>query len=171
VPTAASRESLDAIRYVEKVVPEAAGLTGIVLRYGGFYGAGTGLGRGGDMLEMVSKRRLPIVGAGTGVWSLVHIEDAARATVQALDHGAAGVYNVVDDEPAPVADWLPALASAIGAKRPWRLPVWLARLAVGEHGVSLITQVRGSSNAKAKRELGWQPRYVSWREGFRTGLG
>ena len=169
-PTAASRRTLDAIRHLEEVVPAAEGMTGIVLRYGGFYGPGTGLGEGGDMLEMVRRRRLPVVGDGGGVWSLVHIKDAARATLQALDHGEPGVYNVVDDEPAPVAEWLPGLAAAVGAPPPRRLPVWLARLLVGEHGVSMMTQIRGSSNAKAKRELDWAPRYRSWREGFRTGL-
>lgn len=170
-PTAASRQTLNAIRYIEEVVPNATGITGIALRYGGFYGGGTGLGRGGDMLDMVHKRRLPIVGGGTGRLSFIHIDDAARATVQALEHGKAGVYNIVDDEPAPVAEWLPALAAAIGAKPPRRLPVWLAKPMVGEHGVSMLTQIRGSSNAKAKRELDWPPRYASWREGFRDGLG
>jgi 2-alkyl-3-oxoalkanoate reductase len=170
-PTGASRQTLDAIRYVEKVVPQASGLTGIVLRYGGFYGPGTGLGRGGDLLELVSKRRFPIVGSGAGVWSLVHIDDAAAATVRALDRGEAGVYNVVDDDPAPVAEWLPVLAEAVGAKPPRHLPVWVAKPIVGEHGVSVMTRTRGSSNQKAKRELGWRPRYSSWREGFRSALG
>jgi 2-alkyl-3-oxoalkanoate reductase len=170
-PTAASRQTLDAIRYVEEVVPQASGLTGIVLRYGGFYGPGTGLGRGGDLLEMVSKRRLPVVGSGAGVWSLVHIDDAATATVRALDQGEAGVYNIVDDDPAPVAEWLPVLAEAVGAKPPRHVPVWLAKQMIGEHGVSVMTRSRGSSNDRAKRELGWQPRYSSWREGFRNGLG
>lgn len=170
-PTAASRQTLAAIRHVEDVVVNAPGLTGIVLRYGGFYGPGTGISTGGDMLQMVHRRKLPVVGDGTGVWSLIHIEDAARATLQAVDHGDAGVYNVVDDDPAPVSEWLPALATAIGARPPRRIPVWLARLLVGEHGVSLMTQLRGSSNAKAKGELDWQPRYRSWREGFRSGLG
>lgn len=170
-PTAASRRTLAAIRYVEEVVPAVLGMTGIVLRYGGFYGGGTGLGRGGDMLEMVRRRRLPVVGNGAGVWSLVHVEDAARATVQAIEHGSAGVYNIVDDDPAPVAEWLPALAAATGAKAPRRLPAWLARPMVGGHGVSVMTQARGSSNAKARRELDWQPRYASWRDGFRAGLG
>jgi nucleoside-diphosphate-sugar epimerase len=110
------------------------------------------------------------VGEGTGVWSLIHVEDAARATVQALDHGTAGVYNVVDDEPAPVAEWLPALAAAVGAKRPRHVPVWLAKRLIAEHGVSLMTQTRGSSNTKAKRDLDWELTYPSWRHGFRTGL-
>jgi 2-alkyl-3-oxoalkanoate reductase len=170
-PTAASRQTLDAIRHVEEVVPQVSGLTGIVLRYGGLYGPGTGLGRGGDLLEMVAKRRFPIVGSGAGVWSLVHIDDAATATLRALDHGEAGVYNVVDDHPAPVAEWLPVLAEAVGAKPPRHLPAWVAKPIVGEHGVSVMTRTRGSSNEKAKRELGWRPGYSSWREGFRRGLG
>lgn len=170
-PAPAARETLAALRHLEEVVPASAGVTGLVLRYGNFYGPGTSLGRGGDILEMVRKRQFPVVGGGTGVWSLVHVEDAARATVQALTLGSAGVYNVVDDEPALVAEWLPALAAAIGAEPPRRLPVWLAKPLLGEQGTLLMTQARGSSNAKAKAELEWQPRYPTWREGFRTGLG
>ena len=122
------------------------------------------------MLEMIRKRRFPIVGGGTGVWSFVHIDDAAAATVAAIEGGPPGIYNVTDDEPAPVSVWLPELASALGAPPPRRMPAWLARLFVGETGVAMMTSVRGASNAKAKRELGWQPRFASWREGFRTGL-
>lgn len=169
-PTASSRTTLAAIRYLEEVVPAESSLTGIVLRYGGFYGGHSGISRHGDVIELVHKRRFPIVGEGTGVWSLIHVEDAARATVRALDHGTAGVYNVVDDEPAPVAEWLPALAAAVGAKRPRHVPVWLAKRLIGEHGVSLMTQIRGSSNMKAKRDLDWKLTYPSWRQGFRTGL-
>jgi nucleoside-diphosphate-sugar epimerase len=116
---------------------------------------------------MVRKRKLPVIGAGTGVWSWIHLDDAAAATVAALEHGTRGIYNVVDDEPAPVADWLPYLADVVGAKPPRRVPVWLGRLAAGEVGVSMMTQIRGSSNAKARRELRWQPAWRSWREGFR----
>ena len=170
-PPAGARETLAAIEYVEKEVPSAGGLDGLVLRYGGFYGPGTGLGAGGDLLGMVRTRRLPLVGDGAGVWSLVHIDDAARATVCAVEHGGPGLYNIVDDEPAPMSQWLPYLAAAVGAKPPLRLPVWLARPLVGEHGISLTTQIRGSSNAKARRELGWELRYPTWREGFRTALG
>lgn len=170
-PTAASRQSLAAIGHLEERVTREPGPTGIVLRYGNLYGPGTGLGTGGETVEMVRRRRLPLVGAGTGIWSFVHVHDAARATVRAVSHGAAGLYNVVDDSPAPVAEWLPFLASTLGARPPRRLPVWLARPVIGEHGVSLMTQTRGSSNAKAKAELGWRPRYADWREGFRTGLG
>jgi nucleoside-diphosphate-sugar epimerase len=119
---------------------------------------------------VISQRRLPIVGDGGGVWSFIHIDDAAAATVAAIEHGAPGVYNIVDDDPAPVAMWLPELARVLGAKPPWRVPVWLGRLAAGEVGVSMMTQIRGTSNAKAKRELEWQPRYKSWRDGFRTVL-
>ena len=167
-PTAASRATLAAIRHVEQVTTDAGGLA---LRYGGLYGPGNVIGRGGDILAMVHARRLPIVGGGSGVWSFCHVDDAASATALALTHGAPGVYNIVDDEPAPVGVWLPELARIIGAKPPLRIPAWLARPLLGEHGVSLMTKVRGSSNAKAKRELGWSPRYSSWREGFRTGLG
>ena len=147
------------------------GLEGVVVRYGSLYGPGTALGIDGELLEMVRRRRFPIVGEGTGIWSHVHIDDAATATLLALDHGAPGIYNIVDDEPAPVSQWLPALAEAIGAKPPRHIPVWLARPLLGEHGIALMTAIRGSSNAKAKRELDWKLKYLSWRQGFRTGLG
>jgi nucleoside-diphosphate-sugar epimerase len=120
---------------------------------------------------MVQKRQLPVVGGGTGVWSFIHIDDAASATAIATERGAPGVYNIVDDEPAEVRVWLPYLAEMIGARPPLRLPAWLVRPLLGEHGVSLMTVVRGSSNAKARRDLGWTPAYPTWREGFRTGLG
>jgi nucleoside-diphosphate-sugar epimerase len=120
---------------------------------------------------MVAKRRLPVVGGGAGVWSFCHIDDAASATVAAVTRGAPGVYNIVDDEPSEVAEWLPYLAKAIGAKPPMRLPAWLAKPMIGDHGISMMTQVRGSSNAKAKAELGWSLMYPSWRDGFRNGLG
>lgn len=166
-PKPESRRSLAAIAYQERVVTEADGLTGIALRYGGFYGPGTGLGEGGDMLELIRGRKLPIVGSGQGMWSFVHIADAARATALAVEHGRAGVYNIVDDEPVAAAEWLPALAEAIGAKPPRRVPAWLARPLIGAHGVAMMTEMRGSSNAKAKRELGWAPTYPSVRVGFR----
>jgi nucleoside-diphosphate-sugar epimerase len=121
-------------------------------------------------LEMVHKRRFPVVGDGGGVWSFVHLDDAAAATVAALDHGAPGIYNVVDDDPAPVAEWLPGMAAALGAKPPRHVPAWLGRLAGGEAGLSMMTKVRGSSNAKAKRELMWEPGHPSWREGFREAF-
>jgi nucleoside-diphosphate-sugar epimerase len=169
-PPAQMRATLEAIRYLEDRVL-GADLEGIVLRYGSLYGPGTSLAQGGDILEMVRARRFPMVDGGSGIWSFVHVEDAASATLACVQPGGAGVYNVVDDEPAPVSVWLPELARAIGAKPPLRLPAWLAGLVVGPVGVSMMTRVRGASNAKAKRELGWQPRFPSWREGFRTGLG
>ncbi len=167
-PPASMRRTLDAIRRLEAAVLGADGIEGIVLRYGGFYGPGTGLGA---MLDEVRRRRFPLVGKGTGVWSLVHVDDAAAATLAAIERGAPGVYNVVDDDPAPVLEWLPYLAESIGAKPPRRVPSFVGRLAAGDAGLSLMTRIRGASNAKAKRELGWQPRYASWREGFREGLG
>jgi nucleoside-diphosphate-sugar epimerase len=163
-PPKAQRQSLAAIRYLEKAVTDAP-LDGVVLRYGMFYGPGAS----DEMVDLVRNRRMPIAGDGGAIWSLLHIDDAAAATVAALEHGN-GIYNIVDDEPAPVAQVLAALADAVGAKPPRRVPVWLARLAAGEVGVSTLTQLRGSSNAKAKRELGWAPRWASWRDGFRSGL-
>ena len=130
----------------------------------------TSLDTRGAHLALVRKRRFPVIGDGQGVWSFVHIDDAAAATANAVERGAPGVYNVVDDEPAPVSEWLPYIAEVLGAKPPHRVPVWLGRLAAGEAVVSMMTKARGSSNAKAKRELGWQPRYPSWRNGFRQGL-
>ena len=170
-PPAELRRTLDAIRHLEAAVLSAEGIEGVVLRYGGFYGPGTSAGVGGSMLDDLRRRRFPIVGAGGGVWSFVHIDDAATATVAAVERGAPGVYQVVDDDPAPVSEWLPALAAAAGARPPRRVPVWLARLLVGEHGVVLMNEVRGASNAKARRELGWRPAWPSWRQGFRAGLG
>ena len=170
-PPAELRRTLDAIRHLEAAVAQAEGIEGLVLRYGGFYGPGTSAGEGGYVLEDLRRRRFPIVGAGTGVWSFVHIDDAAAATVAAVERGAPGIYQIVDDDPAPVAEWLPVLAEAAGARPPRRVPVWAARLLAGEHGVVLMTEVRGASNAKAKRELGWRPTWPSWRQGFRTGLG
>jgi nucleoside-diphosphate-sugar epimerase len=164
-------ETLAAIRHLEEAVTGAGGIDGLALRYGNFYGPGTSLALDGDLVELVRKRRLPIVGDGGGVWSFVHVDDVATATVAALERGAPGIYNVADDEPAPVAEWLPELARAVGAKPPRRVPVWIGRIAAGEVGVSMMTRIRGASNARAKRELGWAPRYASWREGFRTGLG
>lgn len=158
-PAPAMRETLAAIRYLEQTTTEAGGAA---LRYGGLYGAPDDA-----QLELVRKRRFPIVGDGRGIWSFVHLEDAATATILALEQAAQGVYNVVDDDPAPVREWLPALAEAIGAKPPRRVPAWLARLLAGESGVVLMTEIRGASNAKAKSELGWTLRFPSWRKGFR----
>jgi 2-alkyl-3-oxoalkanoate reductase len=161
-------KSMEAIRYVEAAVLDFGG---IALRYGNFYGPGTGIDTNGDIVDQVRKRRLPIVGDGTGVWSFVHMDDAASAAIAALGDADSGVYNIVDDEPTPVSAWLPALAKAVGARPPRHVPVWLGRIAAGEVGVSMMTQIRGTSNAKAKRELGWTPRYPSYREGFTAGLG
>jgi nucleoside-diphosphate-sugar epimerase len=170
-PPKNQRESLAAMRYLERVVCGADDLEGIALRYGNFYGPGTGIDTNGDIVKQVRKRQFPIVGEGIGVWSFVHMDDAAAAAVAALDHGRPGIYNIVDDEPAPLSAWLPALAEAVGAQPPRRVPVWLGKLAAGEVGVSMMTQIRGTSNAKAKRELGWRPRYRTYRDGFRNGLG
>jgi 2-alkyl-3-oxoalkanoate reductase len=144
---------------------------GVVLRYGYFYGPGCGISRAGSVCEDVARRRLPIIGKGQGVWSFIHIDDAAQATVAALQRGAPGAYNIVDDDPAPVAQWLPQLAEALGAPRPLRIPALLARLAAGSYGVATMTQAQGASNELAKRELGFTPAHSSWREGFRTALG
>ena len=170
-PPAAARETLAAIRTLERAVTTDARMTGIALRYGALYGPGTNLGAGGELLEAVRRARLPIVGDGGGTWSFLHITDAAEATVAAIEHGTTGVYNVVDDEPAPVAEWLPYLARVLGARQPRRLPAWIARLVIGEQGVAMMTEMRGSSNAKTRRELRWQPAYASWRVGFHYGLG
>jgi nucleoside-diphosphate-sugar epimerase len=172
-PPAQIRTTLEAIKYLEKAVTGADWTEGIALRYGGFYGPGTSIGLNplGEQIEMIQGRKLPLAGKGTGVWSFIHIEDAAGATVEAVEHGTRGIYNVVDDEPAPIAEWLPALAKALGAKPPRRVPLLLARLFGGEVTAIMMTELRGSSNKKAKRELGWKLRYPSWREGFAKGLG
>ncbi len=165
-PAREMRESLAAIRRLEAAVTGAVWTEGIVLRYGAFYGPGTSMSPGGEQFEMVRKRKFPVVGNGAGVWSFIHIADAADATVAAVEHGERGIYNVVDDDPAPVADWLPALAEKLGAPKPWRVPRFVGRLFAGEAGAVMMTEVRGASNAKAKRELGWQPQHSSWRQGF-----
>jgi nucleoside-diphosphate-sugar epimerase len=167
-PAREMRESLAAIRHLEAAVLGADWTEGIVLRYGAFYGPGTSLAPGGEQFEMVRKRRYPVVGGGGGVWSFVHIGDAADATVEAVEHGGRGVYNVADDEPAPVAEWLPALAQMLGAKKPRHVPRVIGRMFAGEAGAVMMTEIRGASNAKAKRELGWRPQHPSWRQGFAT---
>ncbi len=164
-PPADVRETLEAIRHLEAVVTEAGG---IVLRYGGFYGPGTSLDGDGEHAEMLRKRRFPVGGSGDGVWSLVHIDDAAAATVAAIEGGAPGIYNVVDDDPAPIREIVPALAAALGAPPPRHAPGWLVRLAAGPQAYSMMTSIRGASNAKAKRELGWEPRHT-WRK-LKEGL-
>jgi 2-alkyl-3-oxoalkanoate reductase len=165
-------QSLAAIHHVEDTVTHADGLDGLALRYGGFYGPGTSLALDppGEVTEIIRKRRFPVIGDGGGIWSLVHIEDAASATAAALERGAPGVYNVVDDDPVPVGELIPELARLIGTKPPHHLPRWVGRLAGGEAGVLVMTEIRGASNEKAKRELGWELRYPSWRQGFRDGL-
>jgi nucleoside-diphosphate-sugar epimerase len=165
-PAAAMRATLEALRYLERAVTSADWTEGLVLRYGGFYGPGTSLAPGSEQVELVRKRRFPVVGDGGGVWSFIHIEDAAEATVAAVERGGRGIYNIVDDEPAPVAEWLPALAHAVGARPPRHVPRWVGRLLAGEAGTVMMTDVRGASNTKAKLELGWRPRHASWREGF-----
>jgi nucleoside-diphosphate-sugar epimerase len=167
-PPKGMRESLEAIRYLEQAVTGAEWTEGMVLRYGGFYGPGTSLScEGGAQVEMLRERKFPLVGDGAGVWSFVHIADAAEATVAAVTHGRPGsIYNIVDDDPAPVAEWLPVAADALGAPAPRHVPRWIGRLFAGEVGAIMMTEVRGASNEKAKRELGWQPRHASWRAGF-----
>jgi 2-alkyl-3-oxoalkanoate reductase len=172
-PPAALRMALPGILHVERAVTTIEWGEGLALRYGGFYGPGTGISLAPDavMAAPIRKRRFPIVGDGGGVWSHVHIEDAATATAVAVERGEPGVYNVVDDEPAPVREWLPVLASALDAKPPRRIPRWLGRLLAGETATLMMTDVRGASNEKAKRELGWKLRYATWRQGFAQGLG
>jgi 2-alkyl-3-oxoalkanoate reductase len=169
-PPPPMRGALSAIRHLEGAVLDEPRLEGIVLRYGTLYGPATSFGADGLYVKEVRRRRFPVVGDGAAVWSFVHVDDAARATVAALVDAAAGVYNIVDDEPAPATVWLPELAAAIGAKPPRCVPVWVGKLFAGELGVLVMTELRGSSNTKAKRELGWRPRYASWRDGFRHGL-
>jgi len=172
-PPGALQPGLEAILYLERAVTTIEWGEGLALRYGGFYGPGTSLSLAPDAMTAapIRKRRFPIVGDGGGVWSYVHIEDAAAATAAAVDQGQPGIYNVVDDDPAPVREWLPVLASALGAKPPRRVPRWLGRLLAGETATAMMTDARGASNEKAKRELGWQLRYPSWRQGFAQGLG
>ena len=172
-PPAAMRTAQAAYLYLERAVTTITWGEGLALRYGGFYGPGTSVSLAPDaeMTAPIRKRRFPIVGDGGGVFSYVHIEDAAAATALAVERGRPGVYYVVDDEPAPQREWLPVLAGALDAKPPRRVPRWLGRLAAGEPATAMMTEARGASNAKAKRELGWTPRYASWRQGFAQGLG
>ncbi len=162
------RRSANALRDLERTVGEA---DGVVLRYGYFYGPGSAISREGSMAKDLARRRLPVIGRGGGVWSFIHVDDAAQATLAALEHDGPGVYNVVDDEPAPVAQWLPALAEALGAPRPMRVPGFIARALAGGYGVMIMTRAQGASNELARRELGWSPAHPSWRDGFRRALG
>ncbi|WP_243337140.1 NAD-dependent epimerase/dehydratase family protein [Anaeromyxobacter soli] len=165
-PARQMRANLEAMRHLETAVLGAAWTEGIVLRYGWFYGPGTSMAPGEEQFELVRKRKFPLVGDGGAVWSFIHVADAAEATVAAVEHGSRGVYNVVDDDPAPVAEWLPALAQALGARKPMRVPRFVGRLFAGEAGVVMMTELRGASNAKAKRELAWRPAHPSWRQGL-----
>jgi nucleoside-diphosphate-sugar epimerase len=162
---------LDAIQTLEHTVLREPKFTGIVLRYGPLYGPHSNVALDGAMVEEIRQHKFPLVGQGTGVWSFLHLHDAATATVAALNHGQRGIYNIVDDDPALVSDWLPYLAECVGAKPPMHVPNAIAKLMVGEHAVVLMNDVRGVSNEKAKRELKWTPKYTSWRQGFREGLG
>jgi nucleoside-diphosphate-sugar epimerase len=167
------RAMLDALSHLERAVLAADGIEGIVLRYGGFYGPGTTLSSApnAEHSAAVRKRQFPLVGDGAGIWSFIHIHDAAEATAVAVERGAPGIYNIVDDEPAAVRDWLPELARVLGAKPPRHAPRWLGRVLAGEAATIMMTEVRGASNEKAKRELAWKPSYASWRQGFAQGLG
>jgi nucleoside-diphosphate-sugar epimerase len=165
-PAREMRENLAAIRHLEEAVLGARWTEGIVLPYGHFYGPGTSLAPGGQLPELVRERKFPLVGSGGGVWSFIHVADAAEATVAAVERGNRGVYNVVDDDPATVAEWLPALVQELGAKKPVRVPRFVGRLFAGEAGAVMMTELRGASNAKAKRELAWRPAHESWRQGF-----
>ncbi len=169
-PPSSMRRSLEAIRHLESAVVEAGGIEGVALRYANLYGPGTAWAEGGELVALVRERKLPVVGDGAGVWSFVHIDDAAVATVLACRSSAPGVVNVADDDPAPAAVWLPAIAQAVGAPPPRHIPAWIGRLAAGEAGVSMFTRIRGASNEKARRELGWRLRYPTWRTGFEEGL-
>ena len=172
-PPAVLRAPLEGILHLEQAVLGIEWGEGLVLRYGGLYGPGTAVSRTPDAAVAMAVRRrvFPIVGDGGGVWSQVHVDDAAAATVAAVGHGGPGIYNIVDDEPAPVREWLPVLAGALDAKAPRHVPRWLGRLVAGEAATLMMTDARGASNAKAKRELGWQPHYASWRQGYVQGLG
>ncbi|MGA9747842.1 MAG: NAD(P)-dependent oxidoreductase [Nocardioides sp.] len=165
-PVRPMAKMIAALQHLETAVLGADWTEGIVLRYGAFYGPGTSMAPGSEQFELISKRKYPVVGDGGAVWSFVHIADAAEATVAAVEKGARGVYNIVDDDPAPVAEWLPELAAMLGAKKPMRVPRFVGRLAAGSAGVVLMTELRGASNAKAKRELEWQPAHPSWRQGL-----
>jgi nucleoside-diphosphate-sugar epimerase len=161
------RTTLDALKSLERGVLSESRVTGTVLRYGAFYGPHTSIAKDGSIVQAVRRRKLPLVGEGAGVWSFVHIDDAASATAAAVESGRGGIYNVVDDEPAPVSEWLSFLAHCAHAQPPRHVSAWMARLLIGEHVVAVMNEIRGVSNAKIKRDLGWTPRWPSWREGFR----
>ena len=171
-PTRCRRQSktMAGLRYLESAVTGAEGIEGVVLRYAGFYGPTGFIGKGGEIVKLIEQRKLPVVGDGSGVWSFIHYDDAADATVKAVESSATGIYQIADDDPAPASVWLPEFAKILGAKPPRHIPVWLARLAVGEVGVSAFTKIRGADNSLAKATFDWEPAYTSWRQGFRHGL-
>jgi 2-alkyl-3-oxoalkanoate reductase len=170
-PLGSMRRSLAAFRHLEAAVLAADGVDGYVLRYGNLYGPGTSTAEDGVFVELLRKRQMPLVGGGGGIWSFLHVDDAATATLAAIEGGGPGIYNICDDEPTPAREWLPRLAAAVGAPPPRHVPAWLGRLAAGRAVVLMFTQARGASNAKARKELAWTPLYPSWRRGFREGLG
>ena len=169
-PPAKLRSTLDAQKTLERAVLSESRITGTVLRYGPFYGPHTSIAKDGSVVQAVRRRKLPLVGEGAGVWSFVHIEDAASATAAAVESGRGGIYNVVDDDPAPVSEWLSFLAHCAHAQPPRQVSAWMARLLIGEHAVAMMNEIRGVSNAKIKRDLGWTPRWPTWRDGFRDVL-
>jgi nucleoside-diphosphate-sugar epimerase len=169
-PAPASVKTMKSLRYLESRVTEAEGIEGVVLRYASFYGPTGDIGNGGSLVELIRKRRLPLIGSGAGVWSFIHYDDAADATVKAIEGTATGIYQVADDDPAPASVWLPEFAKILGAKPPRHVPAWLGRLVVGDLGVKAFTEIRGADNTLAKQTFGWQPNYASWRTGFREGL-
>ncbi len=170
-PPHAMTRTLAAIRTLESLMANLSGMAGTVLRYGSLYGPGTSISPEGEIVKMVRQRQFPLIGKGSGVWSFLHVDDAAAATTAAIETEAPGTYNIVDDDPAEVSIWLPELARVVGAKPPHHIPAWLGRFAVGDSGVSMMTSIRGSSNAKARHVLGWRPAYASWRQGFLAVCG
>lgn len=169
-PVPAQRQTMAGIKHLESAALNTEGIEGVALRYANFYGPTGDIGKGGSMVELIQKRRLPLIGDGTGVWSFIHYDDAAAATVKAIESDVTGVFHVADDDPAQAAVWLPEFAGILGAKAPMRIPAWLARFAVGDVGVAAFTEIRGADNTLAKKTFDWQPGYASWREGFRHGL-
>jgi nucleoside-diphosphate-sugar epimerase len=169
-PVPATRQTMAGIKHLESAVTNAEGIEGVALRYASFYGPTGDIGKGGSMVELIRKRRLPIIGDGSGIWSFIHYDDAAAVTVKAIESDVIGIFQVADDDPAPVKEWLPEFARILGAKPPRHVPTWIGRLAVGDAGVAAFTEIRGADNRLAKETFGWQPGYASWREGFRNGL-
>jgi len=169
-PVPATSKTMAGLRYLESRVTGAEGIEGVVLRYAAFYGPTGDIGKGGSVVKLIEQRKLPLIGDASGVWSFIHYDDAADATVKAVESSATGVYQIADDDPAPASVWLPEFARILGAKPPRHIPVWLARLAVGEVGVSAFTKIRGADNSLAKATFDWEPGYSSWRQGFRHGL-